>query len=148
MITTSNSPMKGSGIPNQFLGVLLYIMAISGLSRVRTELFQLLVIPSLAPHPVETNRQPAPHRNFRRLASAPHHQVEILAAPLRHAAHRHLRRFDQQETQQRVTLLRDVAQAAPIAARVFEWHKSEITRYLLAALKALGLAAPREQDAE
>src|ERR1700726_4133059 len=50
MITTSNSPVKGSGMPNQLLGVQLGTLAISGLSRVRTELFQLLVIPSLAPH--------------------------------------------------------------------------------------------------
>ena len=56
MITISNSPVKGSGIPNQLLGVLLHTMAMSGLSRVRTELFPLLVIPSLAPHPVQTNR--------------------------------------------------------------------------------------------
>ena len=32
-------PVKGSGMPNQLLGVLLHTMAISGLSRVRTELF-------------------------------------------------------------------------------------------------------------
>jgi hypothetical protein len=56
MITTSNSPAKGSGIPNQYLGVLLHTMAMYGLSRVRTELFQLLVIPSLTPHPIQTNR--------------------------------------------------------------------------------------------
>ena len=40
-------PREGSGIPNQLLGVLLHTIAISGLSRVRTELFQLLVIPFL-----------------------------------------------------------------------------------------------------
>jgi hypothetical protein len=56
MITTSNSPVRGSGIPNQLLGDRLHTIAISGLSRVRTELFQLLVIPSLAPHPIQTNR--------------------------------------------------------------------------------------------
>jgi hypothetical protein len=33
MITTSNSPVKGSGIPNQLLDVLLHTIAISGLSR-------------------------------------------------------------------------------------------------------------------
>ena len=49
-------PVKGSGIPNQLLGVLLHTMAISGLSRVRTELSQLLVIPFLPHHPVQTNR--------------------------------------------------------------------------------------------
>jgi len=38
MITTSNSPVKGSGMPNQLLGVGLHTIAMSGLSRVRTEL--------------------------------------------------------------------------------------------------------------
>src|SRR6266849_618299 len=48
MIINSNSPVKRSGIPNQFLDVLLHTIACSGLSRVRTELSQLLVIPFLA----------------------------------------------------------------------------------------------------
>src|ERR1700693_4919889 len=39
MITTSNSPARRSGMPYQLLGVLLHTMAISGLSRVRAELF-------------------------------------------------------------------------------------------------------------
>jgi hypothetical protein len=38
-------------MPNQLLGVPLHTIAMSGLSRVRTELCKLLVIPSLAPHP-------------------------------------------------------------------------------------------------
>ena len=37
MITSSDSPVKGSGLPNQLLGVLLHTIAISGLARVRTE---------------------------------------------------------------------------------------------------------------
>jgi hypothetical protein len=57
MITTSNSPAKGSGTPNQLLDVLLHTIAMSGLSRVRTELFQLLIIPFFAHHPVKANRQ-------------------------------------------------------------------------------------------
>jgi hypothetical protein len=36
-------------MPNQLLDVRLHTIAISGLSRVRTELLQLLVIPPLAP---------------------------------------------------------------------------------------------------
>jgi integrase len=44
MITTSNSPQKGSGIPNHYVGDLLHTLAISGLSRVRTELFKLTVV--------------------------------------------------------------------------------------------------------
>jgi hypothetical protein len=38
MITGSNSPRKGSGISNRYIGDLLHPMAISGLSRVQTEL--------------------------------------------------------------------------------------------------------------
>ena len=37
MITSSNSSVKRSGMPNQLLGVQWHTMAISGLSRVRTE---------------------------------------------------------------------------------------------------------------
>ena len=55
MITSSNSSVKRSGTPSQFLGVLLHTMAMFGLSCVRTELFYLLVVPSLAPHPVQSN---------------------------------------------------------------------------------------------
>ena len=71
-------PVKGSGMPNHFLGVLLHTRAISGLSRVRTELLQLLIIPSLAPHPVEANGQFPRHRDLGDLPSSPHHQVKIL----------------------------------------------------------------------
>ena len=84
-------------MPNQLLDVRLHTIAISGLSRVRTELFQLLVIPSLAHHPVQANRQFSRHRDFGDLPSPPHRQVEILTAPFRKAAHRNLRRFHQQE---------------------------------------------------
>jgi hypothetical protein len=44
-------------MPNRLLGVRLHTNACSGLSRVRTELLPLHVIPFLAPHPVQTNRQ-------------------------------------------------------------------------------------------
>ena len=49
-------PVKGSGMPNHYVGDLLHTLGISGLSRVRTELFHLLVISSLTPHPVQPNR--------------------------------------------------------------------------------------------
>jgi hypothetical protein len=81
MITSSDSPFPGSGIPNQYLGVLLHTMAIFGLSRVRTKLSKLLIIPFLAPHPVQANGQPAGHGYLGGLSPAPHHEVEIFAAP-------------------------------------------------------------------
>jgi len=82
MITSSNSSVKRSGLPNQLLDVLLHTIACFELARVRTELLDLLVIPSLAPHPVQTNGQSPGHGNLGDLPAPAHHQVEILAAPL------------------------------------------------------------------
>ena len=70
MITCSNSPPKGSGMPNHYVGDLLHTMAISGLSRVRTELFKLTVVQALTPHPVQMNRQLSGHRDLRDLSSS------------------------------------------------------------------------------
>ena len=47
----------------------------------------LLVIPSFAPHPVESNRQSPRHRYLGDLASSPYHQVGALLAPLWKTAH-------------------------------------------------------------
>ena len=58
MITTSNSSLQRSGTPNQSVDVLLHIRAVSGLSHVRTEFHNLLVVPSLAgPEPTLTAEQ-------------------------------------------------------------------------------------------
>ena len=62
--------LKGSGIPNHYVGDLLHTMAISGLSRVRTELFKLTVVQALTPHPVQMNRQLSGHRDLRDLSSS------------------------------------------------------------------------------
>ena len=93
-------------------------MAISGLSRVRTELLELTVIPTLTPHPVQMYRQLSSHRYFGDLPAAPRGEVKELAAPLRLTAHRDLGRFHQQEAQQRVALFADVPESAAIAALV------------------------------
>src|SRR5690348_13100004 len=99
MITSSNSPAKGSGLLNRLLGVLLHTNACSELARVRSELFQLLVIPLLAPHPVQTNRQSACHGYLGDLPSSSHGQMEKFVTPLRIAPYRDLRRFHQEKTQ-------------------------------------------------
>ena len=78
-------------MPNQYCGVLLHTLGISGLPRVRTELNPLLIIPSLAQHPVQTNCQSARHSDLGNLPFPPHHQVKILAAPFGKTAHRNLR---------------------------------------------------------
>ena len=92
MITTSNSPAKRER-DTQSITRCFHTMAISGLSRVRTELVQLLVIPSLAQHPVHPNGESARHRNFGDLPSPSHRQVEVLTPPFRVAAHCDLGRF-------------------------------------------------------
>src|SRR5215469_15758074 len=135
MITSSNSSVKRSRTPTQYLGVLLHTMAISGLSRVRTELDPLLIIPSLAQHPGQTNRQPPRHGNLG-FASPPHHQVKVSAAPFGKTAHRNLRRLYQQEAQHRTALLGDVSQSPAISAGVLQWNQTEIARHLLPTLKA------------
>src|SRR5579872_1598704 len=127
---------KRSRTPNQLLDVRRNTIAISGLSCVRTELAPLLIVPSLAHHPIQPNRQSSCHRYLRSLASTPHHQVRILAAPFRETAHCDLGRFHQQKTQHRTPLLGDVSQPSSISAGIFQWHQSEIARHLFPTLKA------------
>ena len=69
-------------MPNHYVGDLLHTMGISGLSRVRTELLQLAVVLTLAPHPVQMHRQFPSHRYLGDLPPAPHGEVKELAAPL------------------------------------------------------------------
>jgi len=137
MITTSNSPVKRSGIPNQLLGVLLHTLAISGLSRARTELFPLLAVPSLAPHLIQADGQSPRHGDLGDLSSPPHRQVEVLTAPFLAAAHRDLGCFHQHEAQQRVALFRDVSQSSPLPARLLQRHQSQIARDPLATRKPI-----------
>jgi hypothetical protein len=61
--------------------------------RVPTELLHLFVVPAASPHPVQLNRQFPRHRYLGDLAPAPHGSVKEPAAPLRIAAHCHLRRL-------------------------------------------------------
>src|SRR5215472_13432710 len=93
MITTSDSSVRRSGTPNQLRDVLLHTIAISGLSHVRTEFHNLLVIPPLAHHPKQTNRQPSGHGDLGNLSPTPHRQVDVLTTPFRNRAGCRLRRF-------------------------------------------------------
>src|SRR5579872_4492898 len=68
--------LQGSGMPNHYVGDGLHTIAISGLSRVRTELGRLAVVAALAPHPVQMHGQLPRHRYLGDLASAPHGQME------------------------------------------------------------------------
>src|SRR5882757_8667240 len=112
-------------------------MAMSRLSRVRTELSQLLIIPSLAPHPVEANGEFPRHRDLGDLPSSPHRQMIILTAPFREASHRDLGCLHQQEAQYPTALLGDVSEPSPIAAGLLRRHQSPIAGHLLAAVKPI-----------
>ena len=124
-------------MPNHYGGDLLHTMGMSGLSRVRTELLHFVVVPASTPHPVQLDRQFAGHRHLGDLASAAHGQMKKLAAPLRLAAHRHLRGFHQQEALQNVALFADVAQPSPISAGLFRRHQPHVAGDLLGALETL-----------
>src|ERR1700685_2771141 len=115
-------------------------MAISGLPRVRTELDPLLIIPSLAHHPVQTNCPPTRHGDLGDLPSPAHHQVKVSAAPFRKTAHRYLCCFHQQEAQDRTALLGDVSQTSSIPAGVFQRNQTEVAGHLLATLKTFGFS--------
>jgi hypothetical protein len=78
-------------MPNQLLCARLHTIAMSGLSRVRTELFELPVVPVLAPHPVQMHGKFACHGDLRDLPSPPHREVEELTAPFGLTAYRDLR---------------------------------------------------------
>ena len=112
-------------------------MAISGLSRVRTRTFS--AAHSLHCLRIIQNNCTANRRamaTFAIFPSAPQHQMKVFAAPLRQAAHCHLRRLHQQEAQDRTALLGDVSQAPAIPTGLFQRHQPQITRHLLAAVKA------------
>jgi hypothetical protein len=102
-------------MPNHYIGDLLHTIGMSGLSRVRTELFELAVVPASAPHPVQMHRQLPSHCNLGDLSSAPHRQVEESTAPVWLTSYRHLSRFHQQKPEQCVTLFADVSQPSTIA---------------------------------
>jgi len=62
---------------------LLRTIAISGHSRVRTELLHLTVVAALTPHPIQMYRQLPRHGYLGDLPSTPHGEVKEPAAPFR-----------------------------------------------------------------
>src|SRR5271167_1169614 len=124
-------------MPNQIVGDLLHTMAYYGLSRVRTELYNLLVIPFLAPHPEQTAGESPRHGYLGDPGIPPHRQVCILPSPLRIATYGSLCCFHQQETQQSVPLLTDMSQPLTIGTGVFTGNQPQVAANLLAASKTL-----------
>src|SRR5207302_8026069 len=94
-----------------------FIDGLVELPRVRTELFQLLVIPPLAPHPEQPHRQLACHSYFGNRMIAAQRQVRVLVSPLLLRTSHALRRLPQQEPKQRIALLTDVAQPPAVGTK-------------------------------
>src|SRR5450631_1283252 len=110
MIRNSNSPLRGSGMPIQMDGVLLHAMSCTELSRVRTELHQLRVLPTIPPHPVQPHSESSGHGHLGDVPLPTHRQVHVPSSPVPITTHCRLGCFHQQETQQRTALLGDVSQ--------------------------------------
>ena len=66
---------EGAGCPNQLPDDLLHTTGEYEVPRVRTELQHLLIVPSLAPHPIQTDAESAGHRYFGNTLLPTHGQV-------------------------------------------------------------------------
>src|SRR5580698_3187142 len=97
-------------MPIQVDGVLLRTMSGTELSRVRTELQRLRILTTIPPHPVQPDRQPAPHRYLGNALVSTHRQVNVPTSPATMDTRCCLRRLHQQEAQQGIALLADVSQ--------------------------------------
>ena len=86
---------KGAGYPIITSVIYCAPWRFPGAPALRTELFELTLIPTLTPHPVQMHRQFTRHRYLRDLPPSPHGEVEELAAPRRRTVHRDLRSFYQ-----------------------------------------------------
>src|SRR5215469_15268573 len=81
MIKKFRLPVSRSGTLNQNVGDLLHTIECTELSHVRAELLQLLIIPSVAPHPKQPYRQLSCHSHFGDKFVAAQRQMRILSAP-------------------------------------------------------------------
>src|SRR6202161_2247695 len=135
MITRSNSLSRGSGMPIQVDGVLLRALSGSELSRVRTELDPLRILPTVSPHPVQPNRESPGHARLGDVPLSTHRQAHIPSSPVRITACCGLGCFHQQETQQITALLGDVSQPLMTGTGILLRNQSHIAADLLAPTK-------------
>jgi hypothetical protein len=62
-------------MPHQVDGALVHAMSGYELSRVRTELYGLRILPAVAPYPAQPNDEPTCHGHFGNAPFPPHRQV-------------------------------------------------------------------------
>jgi hypothetical protein len=63
-------------MPNQVDGVLVHSMSDYELSRVRTELYQLPILPTIPPHPVQPHDDSSRHRHLGNVPLPAHRSEE------------------------------------------------------------------------
>ena len=122
-------------MPIQVHDVLPHTISGTELSRVRTELDQLRILPSSSPHPVQANPQPAPMATLAMFLCRTHGQVPIATPPVRITTYGRLCCLHQQVTQQRTALLADVSQPLFAATGVLARNQPHIAADLLATSK-------------
>src|SRR5258708_23927813 len=136
MITTSNSLCRERDA-NSLGDAMLHAMPGCELSRVRTELDQLRIVPTVSPHPVQPNTELSGHRHLGNAFLSTHRQVYIPTPPVRIRTHRCLRCFSQQVTQQCVALLADMSQPLSAGTGVFTGNQPNVAADLLPARKPI-----------
>jgi hypothetical protein len=125
-------------VPNQLPDDLLHTTDVFELPRVRTELqSSLLVVASLAPHPVQPNTQSAGHCYFGNALFPTHGQVYISSFPIWVVTHGSVSCFHQQKTQQRIALFTDVTEPLTLGTGVLARNQAQIAAELFATAKAL-----------
>src|SRR5580700_8382740 len=107
------------------------------LSRVRTELHPLRILPTVPPHPVQPNCQSPSLSHLGNVPLPTQRQVHVPSPPVRITTRRGLCCFYQQETQQGAALLGDVAQPLMAGTEVLLRNQSDIAADLLATREAL-----------
>src|ERR1700679_96380 len=107
------------------------------LSRVRTELHPLGILPTVPPHPVQPHSESPGHGHLGDVRLPPHCQVHVPSLPLRVTTRCRLSCFEQQETPQRAALLVNAPQLLMPRAGIFCRNQSDIAADLLAAPKPL-----------
>src|SRR6185295_7654687 len=112
-------------------------MSGSELSRVRTELDQLRIVPTVAPHPIQPNREFPGHGCLGYVLVSSHRQVHIATPPVRITSRGCLCCFHQQEAQQHIALLTEMSQSLLAGTGVLTRDESNVATDLLATGKPI-----------
>src|SRR5260370_8317615 len=111
-------------MPNHVDGVLLHAMSGTDLSRVRTALNGLRILAASSPHPIQLNRQSAPHGYLGNVLVPTHRQVHIPASPVRMNAPSCLARLHRQNSQQGTTSFPAISQSLLPAPAILTPHNT------------------------